>query len=293
MDKRIFDSDFLRKLEFLTLVARKFSRGQTKGEHSTQRRGTSLEFFDYRSYELGDDFRLIDWNIYNRLGRLFIKLFRAEEDLVIHLLIDSSESMRYGNPAKIDYARRVGAALGFIGITNLDRVGVTAFSGQLGRTLAPHRGKNHLFSLFDYFSSLETGGQTSLNSSLVSYSLKAKRPGLAVIISDLLDSAGFETGIKALLYQKFDVVLIQILDPDEINPPVDGDLKLTDMETGREEKVSVDKNIQKLYHDKVESYFKEMQKFSVKNKIEYLWTDTNLPFEDLILKYLRQGMHLQ
>jgi uncharacterized protein (DUF58 family) len=291
-EKELFDSEFLHKLEYLKLVARRIHRGQMRGEHTTVKRGTSLEFSDHRNYQSGDDFRYIDWNVFSRLDRLFVKIFTAEEDLTIHILLDNSFSMNVGIPPKIDYAKRVGAALGYVGIANLDRVGVTSFGEGLRDSLPPHRSRNHLFSIFNYFKRAEPRGRTDLNRSLRDYALRSKRPGLAIVISDLLDEGGFEEGLKALAYGRFDVVLIQLIDESEIEPQESGALKLVDVETGSAKRVTVDKELLEAYRRKVGEYFLRIEKFCLDHHIEYLRASTLIPFEDLILKYLRQGMYL-
>lgn len=293
MKEKLFDSAFLQKLEYFTLVSRRLHRGESRGEHRTFRKGTSLDFIDYRMYQPGDDFRYIDWNIYGRLGKLLVKLFSAEEDLTLYLLLDKSESMCFGSPRKIDYARRIAAALGFIGIANMERVGITEFSSELGQSLAPLRSRKHLFSLFDFFLKVRIAGGTNLNRSLADFALRTHRPGLAIIISDLLDPEGVELGLKALLYRKFDVILIQILDEGEIAPRIHGALRLEDSESGDTERVTVDSELLQIYRKKVIEYFRWIEIFCLDREIEYLRTTTQVPFEDLILKYLRRGIHLR
>src|SRR4029453_3239639 len=138
----------MRKLETLRLLARKVFRGQSQNDRTTLRRGMGLEFSDYRRYNPGDDFRYVDWNVYSRLDRLFLKVFTAEEDLTVHILLDTSQSMRLGTPPKLDYARRVAAALGYIGLNSLDRVGVVSFADELGTSMPPQRGRPQIFSIF-------------------------------------------------------------------------------------------------------------------------------------------------
>ena len=136
-DAWIFDSEFLRKLERLELLARKMFRGQLRGEHSTSRRGRGLEFSDFRRYRAGDDLRHIDWNIFSRLERLFLKLYAAEEDMSLHLLLDTSASMGFGDPSKFDSARRLAASLAYIGLNNMDRVAVAAVADFTGAMRSP------------------------------------------------------------------------------------------------------------------------------------------------------------
>jgi uncharacterized protein (DUF58 family) len=292
VDKELFDREFLSRIEYLSLISRRLFRGEARGKHASPIRGTSPDFSDYRSYLPGDDFRYIDWNIYSRLGRLFVKLFAEEEDLSVHILLDTSGSMAYGNPRKIDYARRVGAALGYIALTSLDRVGVTTFAAGLSGALAPRRGRMQLFHLLEYMSRISASGTTDFSRSLEGYALRTRHPGLAIVISDLLDSAAYERGLLALLYRRFDVVLVQILDKEEISPAARGTVRLTDMESGRVMKLTVDRVILAAYRQNVGRYLSGLEAFCLKAGIEYLRTSTIVPFEDLVLKYMRQGAHL-
>ena len=292
MDRELFDREFLRKIEYLSLVARRIYRGETHGEHSSPIHGTSPDFADYRDYQPGDDFRYIDWNIWSRLDRLLVKLFVEEEDLSVHILLDTSRSMEYGNPRKIDYARRVAAALGYIGLTSLDRVGVSTFAAGLAGALAPRRGKLQLFHLLEYMSRITTAGTTDFSRSLENYAMRTRQPGLAIVISDLLDAADYQRGLLALRYRKFDVVLVQILDREEITPAAAGTVRLTDMETGRMMKIPLDRSLLSAYRDRVGRFLSDLEAFNLKAGIEYLRSSTIIPFEDLVLKYLRQGAHL-
>ena len=294
MDRELFDREFLRKLEYLSFVSRRIYRGDTRGAHTSPRRGTSLDFADYRTYQPGDDFRSIDWSIFSRLDRLFVRLYAEEEDLTVHVLLDASASMSFGTPHKIDYARRLAAALGYVGIGSLDRVGVTTFAAGLGGALAPRRGRAQLFHLLEYMSRIRTEGGTDISRSLEDYALRSRNPGLAIVITDLMDESfqGYRRGLNALLFRDFEVVLVHVLDREEIAPREEGTLRLTDMETGRELAVAVDKPMLATYRRRVTEFFGGVEEFCLKNRVEYLRTATIVPFEEVVLKYLRQGAHL-
>jgi uncharacterized protein (DUF58 family) len=306
MDTALFDKEFLRKLESLAFISRRLYRGQARGAHASVRRGTSLDFADYRSYQPGDDFRTIDWGIYGRLDKLVVRLYAEEEDLTVHLLLDTSASMSFGSPPKLDYARRLAAALGYVGIGSLDRVGVTTFGAGLGGALAPRRGRAQLFHLLDYMSTLKPVGRTDIARSLEEYARRSRSPGLAIVISDLLDDPrqggapsasggaleGYRRGLQALLFHDFEVVLVHVLDREEISPGEQGALRLTDMETGQTLPVFVDRPLLAAYKAKLVGFFGGIESFCLKNRIEYLRAATIVPFEDVVLRYLRQGAHL-
>jgi len=298
MDTELFDKEFLRKLESLAFISRRLYRGQARGAHTSVRRGTSLDFADFRTYQPGDDFRTIDWGIYGRLDKLVVRLYAEEEDLTVHLLVDASASMSYGSPPKIDYARRLAAALGYVGIGSLDRVGVTTFGAGLGvgpaASLAPRRGRAQLFHLLEYLSALKPAGRTDIARSLEEYARRSRSPGLAIVISDLLDDSlqGYKRGMQALLFHDFEVVLVHVLDREEIGPGEQGALRLTDMETGQMLPLYVDRQLLAAYRARVTGFFGEVESFCMGNRIEYLRAATLVPFEDVVLRYLRQGAHL-
>src|ERR1700751_4543329 len=146
----LLDPEFLTRLEQLELVSRKIFLGRMKGERRSKKKGQSVEFADYRNYVVGDDLRHLDWNLYARLDKLFIRLFLEEEDLHFYVLIDNSLSMDFGNPTKLQYAKQVAAALGFIGLVNMDRVVIEAFNNRLTQSLPAIRGKRSLWRLLDF-----------------------------------------------------------------------------------------------------------------------------------------------
>lgn len=292
MQTTLFDAEFMRKLETLRLLARKMFRGQSQNDRQTLRRGTGLEFSDYRQYHAGDDFRYIDWNVYSRLDQIFLKLFTAEEDLTIHLLVDTSQSMQVGDPPKIDYARRVAAALGYIGLNGLDRVGAVSFADELGHPVTPQRGRQQMFALLRYFDTLSCQGTTQLNKVLSNYAHHTTKAGLAIVISDLLDAQGYAKGFDALAYGHFDVLVIQLVDESEVNPQFEGAVRLHDIESGQQRRLTVNRRMLALYRQKVAAYFAQIETFCLQRNIEYLRTSTTIPFEELILRYLRRGYYL-
>jgi uncharacterized protein (DUF58 family) len=293
MDRQLFNQEFLNKLEALSLVSRRLYKGRARGEHVSTRKGSSVDFVDYRAYQVGDDFRSIDWNLYNRLDRLFVKLYAEEEDLSIHILLDTSGSMAYGKPPKLDYARQLGAAMGYVGIAAMDRVGARSFAGGLGSELLPRRGRAQIFPLLEYLSVIPAEGTTSFSQSLANYALNAKHTGLAIVISDLLDEKGYREGLLALLYRRFDVILIQVLDADEIEPQERGAFRLVDMETMRSEDLTLDTGQLSLYRKRTREFLGGVEAFCLEHGIEYLRICTFIPLEQVVLNYLRHGAHLR
>jgi len=289
----LFDPDFMRKLERLTLVARKAFPGVMKGEKRSPKRGSSVEFADFREYTPGDDFRYVDWNVYGRLDKLFLKMFVEEEDLHFYVLLDASESMTFGEPRKIDYARRIAAALGYIALTNLDRVAMYSFSRSLDRPFRMSRGRQSAGRLFAYLEGIEAGGQTSLNAALGRFAAQTRRPGIVAVISDFLDPAGYEAGLTALIGRNYEVNVIHVLDEQELHPELAGDLRLLDAETGETREVTISGSLMSRYERNLEAFCSGLQGYCAARAIGYVRTSTAFPFEELVLYYLRRGKLLK
>ena len=283
-----FDTEFLKKLERLRLIAKRLTWANAKGEHPTSRRGYSLEFSDYRKYQQGDDLRYVDWNIYRRLDRLLLKVFTADEEMNVYLLVDTSRSMAEGTPAKIGYAKRVAAALGYIALKNLDRVGGASFSSALHASLTLGRGRKQVLGLFNFLSKLPCHGETDLRGAIHSFTNLFPHPGLAIIISDFFDPAGWRGGLEELATKKYQLLVIHILDPQEITPRPWGDVALNDVENGRERRFFLDKDLIRRFQEELAGYFREIETVCSSRRIDYLRTTTELPFDEFVLQTLRQ-----
>jgi uncharacterized protein (DUF58 family) len=283
----LFSSDFLVQLERLSLASRRTFRGRVKGERRSPRKGQSVEFSDYRQYGVGDDLRYVDWNIYSRLDRLHVKLFVDEEDLCLHLLVDASASMNFGRPTKLDYAVRLAAALGFVGLVNLERVGVGILRNKVSEGWPPVRGRTQFPALADFLSGVRPAGPTSLNDGLAGYALRAREPGLVVLLSDLLDPGGFETGLRALLERRFEVHVVHVLSPEELNPTLAGDLRLHDSETGEARELTFDGDALRAYRQRLHQFLERAETFCHAREIGYRRASTDVPVEEFMLAQLR------
>src|SRR5947208_8160841 len=195
----LLDPQFLARLEQLELVSRKIFLGLMKGERRSKRKGQSVEFADYRNYVKGDDLRFLDWNLYARLDRLFIRLFMEEEDLHFYVLIDNSLSMDFGTPSKLHYAKQVAAALAFVGLANMDRVVIEAFNDRLTQSLPAVRGRKSLWRVLDFLQKLKPAGPSNLRESLKTFTLKCSGKGIVVLLSDMMDKGGFEDALRYLV----------------------------------------------------------------------------------------------
>ena len=283
----LLSSEFLTQLDRLALVSRRVFRGRSRGERKSPRKGMSVEFSDYRQYGVGDDLRYVDWNIYGRLDRLYLKLFVNEEDLCLHLLVDGSGSMSFGDPPKLRYAARLAAALGFVGLVNLERVGVAVVRDRMAEGFSPTRGRAQFLPLVDFAWRLRAGGPTGLSEGLAAYALRSREVGVAVLISDLLDPAGYERGLKALLERRFDVHVIQVLAREEMDPTLAGDLRLTDVETGEMRDLTMDGQALGDYRQRLGEFLGRAESFCRTNEITYHRVTTDTPVEEMVLRQLK------
>jgi len=284
----LLDPQFLARLEQLELVSRKIFLGRMKGERRSKRKGQSVEFADYRNYVVGDDLRFLDWNLYARLDRLFLRLFMEEEDLHFYVLIDNSLSMDFGTPTKLHYAKQIAAALGFIGLVNLDRVVVEAFNERLTQALPAVRGRRSLWRLLDFLGKLEPAGPSDLRESLRTFSLKSSGKGIVVVLSDFMDKGGYEEALRFLITRQMDIYVIQVLSQEELEPEITGDLRLVDVEDDDMAEITVSGPLLGRSKQTLEAYRAALSAFCTRRGVSCLFTSTQVPFDRLVLTYLRQ-----
>ena len=287
----LFDQATLAKIEQLSIVATKVRVGMLKGDRRSRKLGSSIDFADYRDYVKGDDLRRLDWNIFARLGKPFIKLLEEEEDLAIHVLVDVSASMDWPGDGseqnKFQFSLRTAGALGYIGLGTGDQVSVSLLSAISCEIWGPHRGRHNGFGLFQFLEECSPGGTTDINGSVRRYSHKALRPGMAFLISDLLSPSGFEIGLHSLLSRGYEIALIHVLAPDEVEPPIGGDVKLVDTETNEETEISLNMATVGLYRTRLEVWRSEIEDFCRRRDIHYMPVETDYPWDKLILHSLR------
>jgi uncharacterized protein (DUF58 family) len=284
----LLDPQFLARLEQLELVSRKIFVGKMKGERLSKRKGQSVEFADYKNYVVGDDLRFLDWNLFARLDKLFIRLFLEEEDLHVYFLLDNSLSMDFGTPTKLRYAKQLAAALGFVGLVNSDRVVVEAFNDRLTQSMPPLRGRRSLWRMLNFLDKVEPAGPSDLARAMRSFSLKCSGKGIVVVLSDFMDKGGYEEALRYLVARQLDVYAIQILSHEEIEPDVTGDLKLVDVEDDDVAEVTVSRALLDRYRKNLAAYRGALYEFCTRRGITCLFTSNRVPFETLVLTYLRQ-----
>ena len=290
----LISPDLMKRLEQLQLLARRRSKSTAKGERRSGARGQSVEFADYRTYVPGDDLRRIDWNLFGRLGRLFLKLYEEERELPVTIYLDSSESMSFGWVSKFDFARQLAAAVGYVALCGFDRVTVETFpladdqAGLVGELRAV-RGRRSAMRFFDNLNRLKAGGTADFNQALRLGAMKHRAQGVIVVLSDFLDPAGYEDGLKSLASRGSEVHAVQILAPEELEPSSYGDLRVIDSETGAEQEVTFGKYRLKSYLATVQNYCRRLQEYCRARGIRYQLAQSDTPIDDLLLKAMRTG----
>lgn len=310
--------ELLRRLEQFQLLAARRAKSSAKGERRSRARGQSVEFADHRSYVPGDDFRYLDWNLFGRLDKLFLKLYEEERELPVRIFLDASESMTFGevlahgHPSKFDFARQVAAAIGYVALCGFDRVSVIPFPNAAGRmknaetaasaqsairnpqsaiegSLRSVRGKKSSMQFFQNLNALTAGGGADFNEALRRGALEARHTGLAIVLSDFLDPAGYESGLTALVGRGFQVNVVQILAPEELAPTTFGDLRLVDSESGSLQEVTFGRYRMKAYQQTVQNFIQRLREFTTKRGINFFMAPSNMDLQDLLLKQLRKS----
>lgn len=285
---QLLDPDFMSQLDRLDIVSRKIFAGKMKGERRSKRKGQSVEFADYRNYVMGDDLRFLDWNIFARLERLFIKLFFEEEDLHVNVLIDCSRSMDFGDPGKALYARRVAAAIAYIGLVNYNRVTLTAFSDRFGPEMSGIRGRRLIHQVLGFLGDLDAEGVGNMTGACKQFAIRHPQRGVCIVLSDFMDKTGYEAGLRYLIGRKYDLYVIQLLSPEEIEPTLTGDLRLLDVEDDDTAEITVSRALLNRYKQTLRAYCGGLRDFCSKRGAVYMFTSTAVPFDQLVLTYLRQ-----
>jgi uncharacterized protein (DUF58 family) len=278
----------MAQLERLELVTRKVFRGRMKGERRSKRKGQSVEFADFRAYVPGDDLRSLDWNLYARLDKLIVKLFLEEEDLHFFTLIDASLSMDFGQPTKLQYAKQLAAALGFVGLIRTDRVRIETLGQHVQNRGPVLRGRRNVWRMLDYLDHIEPGETTSLAEGVRNFCVRNSGKGIVVLISDLMDKSGYESALRYLVSQQMDVYVIHILSQEEIDPDVKGDLKLVDCEDEDIAEITVSAPLLARYKSTLNAFVAGAQEFCNRRGMNYLLANNQTPVKDLIGSYLRR-----
>lgn len=287
----LLDSRLMAHLDRLDVVSKKIFSGKIHGERRSRRRGQSVEFADFRNYSHGDDLRFVDWNIYARLDRLFLKMFLEEEDLSMVIAVDASASMDFGSPNKMHYARRLAMALGYIGLVNNNRVSLFSFSDDRIERLTGLRGRRRTREMGQWLLNLQPGGTADFAAACRAIALGGQGRGVLLLLSDFLFPDGFEKGLRSIAGRGFDVYALQLLAPDEIDPArhgVLGDLRLVDSESAAEVEVTASSAVVGQYRERLDAHIASLREYCVRRSISHQVVETSLQLETLLVDYLRR-----
>ena len=289
-DSRLFEASFVRALESLALGGRRVPSGRAAGQWRSRTSGSSVEFSDYRTYAPGDEFRRIDWNAYARLERLFVRLYRAEEDLSLSLILDTSASMAWGRPSKARLAAQLAGALAFVALASGDRVQLAACRGSaIAEKLTGLHGQGAAWTAWRLLERLESDGATDLNAALTSWAHQLRGAGMTVVISDLFSPSGYQQGIDALLGQRQDVLLIHVLAPDELQPPSEliGEWRLVDSEPADQLEATITPGVIRAYRRLLATFTAEASDFCRRRGITYLQLSSDVSVSNVVLRTFR------
>ena len=284
----LLDPDFMARLEQLEIVSRKIFASRQKGDRRSKRKGESAEFADYRNYVSGDDLRHIDWNIYARLDRLFLKLFLEEEDLNVSILLDVSKSMGEGKPDKSLFAKRVAAAISYIALCNHNRVNIYVYRDGVAGQLSGLRGRRSMSRVIQLLESTEVDGKSHFAAAAKSFALRHTQKGILLVLSDFLDKSGVQDGLRYLFGRSLDIYLIHVLSPQELKPDLAGDLRLVDCEDEDVAEITVSKPLIDKYRAALEAHCQSIRDYCTQRGASYLLTPSDSSFETLVISHLRQ-----
>ena len=291
---RRFDETFLRRLESLRVVTKRATLGQLRADRRSRRAGAGIEFADHRDYVAGDDLRILDWSLYGRMERLLVRLFEEDEDLAIDVLVDTSASMGVGAPPKLDLAARLGAALAYVGLANLDRVAVTTIGDALGEGLPPARGKAHILRVMRFLDAVPATGRTSLAAAARAFLARRRRHrrGLVVLISDFYDADGYREALDLLRFARFEIVVLQISAREEIHPTLPtlrGDVTVRDVETGEERDVTISPSALAAYERRHAALVRGLEGFCRERGVPCFAMTSDEAFDAVVLRVFRAG----
>jgi uncharacterized protein (DUF58 family) len=302
--EELLSSELAARLDRLDLASRKIFSGSLPGERRSKRRGSSVEFDDYRPYAPGDDTRHLDWSVLARMDRLFIKLFREEQDLSVTILLDASPSMDAGTPSKLIFSHRLAMALSYSALVSQNRVTIASFGTAAGyRGLPPARGRRWIQTVAEFL--IENmrqdppapgAAQATFADALRRAARERVGSGVFVLLSDCLVREGYRPGLSVLADTGrggFDTTVVQILSPAELDPAAErdrlsGDLRLTDSETGAAAEITVSAELIERYRRRVRGYCDDLAAFCRSRGIRHTQILSSTPVEEVVLRSLRK-----
>ena len=290
----LFPSDFMTRLEYLSLMSRRVFRGQLLAQRRTRETGAGIEFADHREYAAGDDLRYLDWNIYARHGDLLIRRFQEEQDLHVYLLVDCSRSMSFDDGSKFDLARQVAAAIAYIALADLDCAALFAFSAGITSRLPLTRGREQILPMMRFLENLTASGSaTGLSQGIAEFLHLRPRPGLVLVISDLFDPGGFESSFDLLRFRGFDVHVIQLFHELEARPDLLGDAQLVDLESGSETRITITEQRLARYQQLFDAHQAAVRNYCRRYGLGCTQSPASTSFESLVMTMMNSSAETQ
>jgi uncharacterized protein (DUF58 family) len=289
----LIDTAFLHKLERLAIYWQKSFPGLVGGHNISRFAGPGQEFLDHRHFHHGDDLRAVNWRAYLRLEKLFLKMFQVEPRLPVRLLLDCSQSMTTGDPAKFDYARKLAAAFCYIGLVRLDTICIQAFGHDLGESFLCGGGRHRFVSAVNFLTNLKAGGRTNYIGIAREFISEYPQPGLLIVISDFLDDAGCEKPLQFLADFGHELVLVHLWSPEDREPPWDGQLDLVDAESGDTLEIGFDDAARGAYVTAFDEFARGIQRVGLRNSGRYVGLPANTTIEEAVFGPLARAGAVQ
>jgi uncharacterized protein (DUF58 family) len=289
----LIDTPTLEKLERLTIHWQKSLPGLVGGHNSSRFAGPGQEFLDHRHFHHGDDLRAVNWRVYLRLEKLFLKMFQLEPRIPVRVLLDISKSMSAGAISKFDYARRLAAALCYVGLVRLDSICLQPFSSKLHDAFTASGGRHRFQPAVNRLSMLEPGGNTNFLAAAREFISKYPQRGLLLVISDFLDDQGCEKPLQYLADFGHELMLIQVWADEDRQPPWEGELELEDAETGERVELAFDSDARARYTAEFDQFCDQLERVALRNSGRYAGLSTSVPVEQAVFNSLLSSGVLQ
>jgi uncharacterized protein (DUF58 family) len=289
--QQLIDRPMLEKLERLTIQWQKSHPGLVGGHNTSRFAGAGQEFLDHRNFTHGDDLRAVNWRAYLRLGKLFLKMFQLEPRIPVRVLVDISPSMSTGAAPKFDYARKLAAALCYVGLVRLDAICLQPFSSKLHDSFTASGGRHRFQPAVNFLSALKPSGQTGFLSAARAFVARYPQPGLVLVISDFLDDEDCEKPLQFLADFGHELMLLHVWADEDREPPWDGELELEDAETGQRLELAFDADARARYTAEFDAYADELERVALRNSGRYVGISSSIPLEQAVFGALvRQGV---
>lgn len=289
----LVDSALLEKLERLTVRWRKSFPGLVGGHNLSRYPGPGIEFLDHRHFHHGDDLRAVNWRAYMRLEKLFLKMFQVEPRVPVRLMLDISPSMLTGKPAKFEYAKKIAAALAYVGLVRLDTICIQPFSDHLYDSFLAGGGRHRFMPAVEFLSQLTTGAPTNFLQSARQFVANYPQRGLLIVISDFLDDGDCVKPLQYLADFGHELLLLQIWADEDRTPPWDGELDIEDAETGTRMMLNFDEFAREHYTAGFDAYCEQLEHVALRNSGRYTGFSTSLPLEEAIFGPIVQTRTIQ